>query len=196
MTVRELVSVGLRFFALWLLLAAFQTFEMLMSVQRTMHAEANLVGIRTVVSSIGLGIALLVATAALLWITCRPLGYVITRGAVSPQNIHLTPHGIVTAGCALLGLWGLKESLIPLIKIWVLGALNSQLSDTSILGTLSIEQKINATSQLAELGLSLFFLCRPYQISALVLRAGSKKNPLAPANAPLHDTSHPSESQE
>lgn len=181
MTVRELVAVGLRFFALWLLLASFQTFEMLMSVERTMRMEATAVGIRPLVGSIGLVIALLVATAAVLWIACRPLGYMFTQGAVSPQHIQLAPEGIVTAGCALLGLWGIKQSLIPLIEIWVSGVLNSHLSGVSVLDTLSLHEKINAASQLAGFVVSLIFLCRPYQISVLVLRASSKNHPLPPA---------------
>lgn len=175
MTVRELVSIGLRFFALWLLFGAFQTFEMLMSVERTMRAEAGVVGIETVVRGVGFVIALLVATAILLWIACRPLGYVLTQGAVSPQNIHLTPDGIVTAGCALLGLWGVKQSLIPLIEVWVMGMLNSRLSGTSIFDPLSINERVNAAAHLAGLIISLIFLCRPYRISAVVLRPASRR---------------------
>jgi hypothetical protein len=176
MTVRELVSVGLRFFALWLLLAAFQTFEMLMSIERSMRMQANAVGIGALVGSVGTVIALLVAVAVLLWIACRPIGFVLTKGAVSQQTMHLTADGIFAAGCALLGLWGVKQSLIPLIEIWVMGMLNSQLGGMSVLDTLSLNQKINAASQLAGLLVSLIFLCRPYQISALVLRARNESH--------------------
>jgi hypothetical protein len=186
MTVRELVSVGLRFFALWLLFAAFQTFEMLSSVIRTMRIEANTVGIGPVASSIGLVIALLIAAAVLLWVACRPIGFWVTKGAVSPQVVQLTPDGIVTAGCALLGLWGVKQSLIPLIEIWTAGVLNTQLSNQSFIATLSPGEKINGASQLAGLCVSLIFLCRPYQLSALVLRAGNRR-PTSPTN----DTSTP-----
>lgn len=176
MTVRDLVSVGLRFFALWLLLAAFKTFEMLRSVESMAPVVANAAAVGDVVRSMGLVIALTVAAACLLWIACRPISYVLTRGAVSVERIELTPGNMVAAGCALLGLWGLKQSLIPLIEIWVSGSLNSRLSGLSMVATLSSQERIRAVSELAELGLSLVFLCRPYQIGALVLRAGGRQS--------------------
>lgn len=180
MTVRELVSVGLRFFALWLLLAAFKTFEMLTSVERFMRMQAEAQGIGSLVRSTGLVIAILISTALLLWIACRPIALALTKGAVSPQSIRLTSDGIVTAGCVLLGLWGAKESLIPLIEIWVTGLLNSHLSDQSLFDTLSAHDKINAASHLAEFIVSLILLLRPYQISALLLRNGNSGQPSSP----------------
>lgn len=113
MTARQIVAVGLRLFALWLCLAAFQLFW-------TAHALKKMTAEWGNPSLLGLSlVGLFIAVAAIVWVMSGPLSRWLVSGLGKMENVKPSTVDLLAVGCMLMGLWWLKEALLPLIRLWI-----------------------------------------------------------------------------
>jgi hypothetical protein len=168
MTARQFVAVGFRLFAIWLCVGAFQAFAMTESLKRMSVAWAG------TSSWFGLAAAgAFVGVALIVWVLSGLFARSVMFGINAAEGENLSAFDLVAVGCVLLGLWWLKEALIPLIALWLKSvALSSETGQTAF-AWLGTSGKITAVVDLVQIGIGVVFISRPYRIAAWLLRRAS-----------------------
>lgn len=165
MTPKHFIAVGLRLFAIWLLIGAVQIFAIISALKRLNDALGG--------NSAWLGfaaIALFLAMAFFIWILSAPMATAVLSGVPRPQVTTLSLFDLVVVGCVLMGLWWLKESLVPFVALWLKALVAAPEASQSAFAWLGPVGKLNVLMYLAQIAISLFFVCRPYSIAKWVIR--------------------------
>lgn len=162
MGARQLVAIGFRLFAIWLCVSALQLFAIASAIRKMTAAWGDAWWVGILVVGVCVGIALIV------WGLSGAMARGLMAGLERTPQSTFSPLEMVVVGCILMGLWWLKESFVPLVGLWMRAvALSSGESAFAWLGTAG---KLNAAMNLIQIGIGLFFVCRPYQIAQWVLR--------------------------
>ncbi|HTV86618.1 MAG TPA: hypothetical protein VME63_14555 [Dyella sp.] len=167
MTPKHFVAVCLRLFALWLIISGLQLF-FIATALKTFNTElgSSPIWMFAVIWSVILLIAFI------LWIFSAPLATGLLSGVPRPQASSLSLGDIIVAGCVLLGLWWLKEALIPFLNLWFKAvALSSD--GQSVFASFGPTGKISMTLYLVEMIAGCFFVSRPFDIARWVIRRGA-----------------------
>lgn len=173
MDAKYITTVGLRLFAVWICVGAFQIFSMLESLKKSgMTIDQS-----PWVSLSVVGVA--ISMALILWILSRPIARLLTFDLRKPSSAtQLSTADLVVAGCVLMGLWWLKNSLLPFIEFWLRAVARASYSGDSALATLDNNDKISVALNLLQIGVALLFICRPRRITQWVL--GRSTTPVEP----------------
>jgi uncharacterized membrane protein len=161
MTPKHFIAVCLRLFALWLVIGGFQVFAIAEAVK-----QVNEYLIGDPVWLIWLVMAVFLVTAFLLWILSAPIATKLLSGVPAPKAPGLSMGDIIVAGCVLMGLWWLKEALIPLFSLWLRAFALS--GDHSVIDLLGPAGKVSTVLHLIEIVIGLFFVLRPFDIAKWV----------------------------
>jgi Na+/phosphate symporter len=164
MTARQIVAVGLRLFALWLCLAAFQLFWTAQALKK-MTAEwgdPSVLGLSLV--------GLCVAIAAVVWVMSGPLSRWLVSGLGKMEKVRLSTVDLLAVGCMLMGLWWLKEALFPLIRLWINAVAFASESGESAFRWLGNGGKITVAVELLQIVVAGFFVRCAYPIACWLLR--------------------------
>ena len=164
MTARQIVAVGLRLFALWLFVAAFQLFWAAQALNK-MTAEWGsppLLGLSLV--------GLFVAIAAVVWIMSGPLSRWLVSGLGKMENVRPSTVDLLAVGCMLMGLWWLKEALFPLIRLWINAVAFASESGESAFRWLGNGGKLSVAVNLLQIVVAGFFVRCAYPIARWLLR--------------------------
>jgi len=164
MTARQIVAVGLRLFALWLCLAAFQLFWTAQALKK-MTAEwgdPSVLGLSLV--------GLCVAIAAVVWVMSGPLSRWLVSGLGKMENVRPSTVDLLAVGCMLMGLWWLKEALFPLIRLWINAVAFASESGESAFRWLGNGGKISVAVELLQIAVAGFFVRCAYPIARWLLR--------------------------
>lgn len=166
MTPKHFVAVGLRLFALWLAWGSIQSFAMATAIERFNGSlGSSPLWIAVIV------VAVFLVTAILIWIFSAPLATAALSGIPPPQSATLSLAHLIVAGCALMGLWWLKASAIPLVELWLRAMSMSRLNNVSAFDMLGDVGKIDAALYLVQMACGLFFVLRPLVIARWVIRS-------------------------
>jgi hypothetical protein len=170
MGARQFVALGLRLFAIWLFVTALQ-FYGVMSALRSASAQwitSPWMGALVVVILLAVGVA--------LWMSSGPLARGLMSGLPNVGETKLSAYQALVVGCVLMGLWWLKTSFVPLVILWLRAIAMSDEAGKSAMTWLGIDGKLAALSDVLQVGIGLFFVCRPGKIAGWLLRRG----PLVP----------------
>jgi len=113
MTARQIVAVGLRLFALSLCLGAIDMFWRAAALYKMAVAWG---------SPLWFGlplVGLFLAGAAVIWIMSGPLSRWLISGLGKMEATKPSTIDLLAVGCMLMGLWWLKEALIPFVRLWL-----------------------------------------------------------------------------
>lgn len=162
MTPKHFIAVGLRLFALWLVIGSFQVFAIASAIERFNQQLGN-----SPIWMVTLVIAVYLVLAFLLWIMSAPIATWLLAGVPRPQAPSLTLGDIIVAGCVLMGLWWLKEAIIPLTSLWLRAiALSGDQSPINLLGPTG---KVSTALHLLEIICGLLLVFRPFDIAKWVV---------------------------
>lgn len=163
MSARQIVVIGLRLFALWLCIGALQLFAITQALQSlsALFRGSDWIGL--------LLVAVLAGIALLVWVMSGPIANGLLSGLSKTQEVALSALDMVRVGCVLMGLWWLKESVIPFIGFW-LRAIAVSSTGQSAFDTFSLDGKLNMIMTILRIGIALIFVLRPNSIAAWVLR--------------------------
>jgi hypothetical protein len=164
MTARQFVAVGFRLFAIWLCVGAFQVFGITESLKRASADWGD-------TSWLGLSLAgLFIGVALLVWALSGALARGLMFGLNNTEVARLSAFDLVAVGCVLMGLWWLKEALIPLISLWLKAVALSPETGQTAFAWLEVSGKVTAGKDLLQIGVAAFFISRPYQIAGWLIR--------------------------
>jgi len=164
MGARQFVVVGLRLFAVWLCVSALQFYALMSALKRMTVDWGNSAWMGILVVGVCAAVALLV------WVLSGAIARALTLGVAKTVETRLSAFDVVAVGCILMGLWWLKASVVPLVTLWMRAAASSTEAGQSAFVWLGVEGKTVAIGYLLEIGIGLFFICRPYDIAKWVLR--------------------------
>jgi hypothetical protein len=164
MTARQFVAVGFRLFAIWLCVGAFQIFGITEGLKRMSAGwgETSWLGLSLV--------GLFIGVALIVWALSGPLARGLMFGLSKAEDAKLSAFDLVAVGCVLMGLWWLKEALIPLIGLWLKAVALSPESGQTAFAWLGAAGKLTAGMDLLQIGVGAFFVCRPHQIAGWLIR--------------------------
>jgi hypothetical protein len=163
MTVRQLVMVGLRFFALWLCIGALQSLVYLTSAQRTN-------GFAQLAPSAYYIVGFLFSAAVVLWVASKALAGAVLSGVPVNEAPSPTMVNLVTAGCVLMGLWWLKDAAAGLVDSWIRAQVVASASGQSAFASMDSGARMRAAYFLGEGLLAGWLLARPFAATRLLLR--------------------------
>jgi hypothetical protein len=164
MSARQLVAVGFRLFAIWLCVGAFQLFAITAALKSMAATWSNPWWMGTLIVGVCVGVALIV------WTLSGTMARGLMSGLAKAPEPGFSPFDIVVVGCVLMGLWWLKESIVPLVTLWLRAVALSSDSGQSAFTWLGVGGKLTAAMNLMQIGIGLLFVCRPYSIAGWVLR--------------------------
>lgn len=163
MTPKHFIAVCLRLFALWMVIGGFQV---LVIAEAIKQFNEHLIG--DPVWMVALVMAVFLVAAFMVWILSAPIATKLLSGVPPPKSSGSPTGNIIVAGCVLMGLWWLKEALIPLLSLWMRAfALSGSQSAMELMGPTG---KISTVLHLIEIAFGLFFLLRPFDVAKWVLR--------------------------
>lgn len=164
MDARYITTLGLRLFAVWFCVSAFQLFGMIESLKKMSEGFSQSPWLSLSVVGVAISIAII------LWILSRPIAGLLTFDLSKQRGpTHLSMADLVVVGCVLMGLWWLKNALLPFVEFWLTAVARASYSDESALSTLDSKDKITVALDLLRIGIALFFICRPRRIARWVL---------------------------
>jgi len=164
MSARQLVAVGFRLFAIWVCVGAFQLFAITAALKNMSATWSNPWWMGTLIVGVCVGVALIV------WMLSGTMARGLMSGLTKIPETRFSPFDIVVVGCVLMGLWWLKESIVPLVVLWLKAVALSSDSGQSAFTWLGAGGKLTAAMDLMQIGIGAFFVCRPYSIARWVLR--------------------------
>ena len=171
MTARQIVAVGLRLFALWLCLAAFQIFWTAQALKRMTAEWGN-------PSLLGLSlVGLFVAIATVVWVMSGPLSRWLVSGLGKMENVTPSTVDLLAVGCMLMGLWWLKEALLPLIRLWINAVAFASESGESAFRWLGDGGKLSVAIDILQIVIAGFFVRGAYPIARWLLRQERRSLP-------------------
>lgn len=169
MGARQLVAVGFRLFAVWLLIGALQVFGMTESIKRA----ASLWGDS---SLLGLSIAgALVGFALIVWALSGWAARILFSGLPANDDLRPVPLNLVVVGCMLMGLWWLKEAVVPFIGLWLKASAISSETGQSAFDSLGSVGRVNAILYLVQIAIAIVFVTRPYWLAGYLLRISQQQ---------------------
>ncbi|RUL67697.1 hypothetical protein [Dyella choica] len=166
MTPKHFVAVCLRLFALWLIISGLQLF-FIASALKAFNTQLG----NSPIWMFALVWSVIFLIAFILWIFSAPLATGLLSGVPRPQTPSLSLGDIIVAGCILLGLWWIKEALIPFLTLWFKVVALSH-DGNSAFEALGSSGKISMALYLLEMTAGVFFVSRPFQIARWVIRRG------------------------
>jgi hypothetical protein len=166
MTARQFVAIGLRLFAIWLCISALQIFGVTSALQAATASYGT-----SAPEWMGFVIVgVLVAVGLVVWVISGPMATGLLSGLVKTQEVKLSVSDLVVVGCVLMGLWWLKESIVPFIVFWLQAFALSSGGAQPVYASLSPSAKFNMVTHLLQIVIAIFFIARPYIIANWVLR--------------------------
>ena len=175
MSVRQLVVVGFRLFAIWLCIAAFQMFGLVASFKKMASAWGDSPWLGIWVVGIFIGVAIVV------WAMSTPLSRVLTFGMREPGDAKVSATDLVAVGCVLMGLWWLKEAILPLLRLWLTAIALSPEAGQSAFAFLGTEGKVTAGLDLLQIGFAVCLITKPYKIATRLIFTVSRSNEPLPS---------------
>ena len=163
MAARQLVAVGFRLFAIWLCVAALQTFGIIVSLKRMIESFGNAPWLGLWLVGIFIGVAIIV------WALSGPLAHLLTVGLSKAEATRLSPADLVAVGCVLMGLWWIKEATVPLVGLWLKAVALSPESGQTAFAWLGANGKITAGLDLLQVGIGAYFVSQPHKIAARLI---------------------------
>lgn len=164
MSARQLVAVGFRLFAVWLCVEAFQLFSITVALKHMAVEWSSPWWFGSLVVGVCLVVALVV------WTLSGIMARGLMSGLTKTPETRFSPFDIVVVGCVLMGLWWLKESIVPLVGLWMRAVAMSSETGQSAFTWLGVAGKVAAAMDLMQIGIGVFFVCRPSTIARWVLR--------------------------
>lgn len=176
MVARQLVAVGFRLFAIWLCVAAFQAFGLIVSVRKMVSylGDSPWLGMWIV--------GTLVGVAVIVWGLSGPMSRVLTFGMPRIEEARISATDLVAVGCVLMGLWWIKEATIPLIALWLKAVALSPESGQTAFAWLGVEGKVSAALDALQMGVGAYFVTQPYKIAMRLIRSVPTISELQPAD--------------
>jgi hypothetical protein len=169
MTIRQVVAVGLRFFAIWLCFNALGGFLFMLKAE-----QANGLGSTPGASYI---LGSMLALAVVVWMAAPYIGGAMVSGLRQSEPSQLSLADLVTAGCVLLGLWWLKEGVAGLTYTWLRAQMISSVSGQSAYASMDAATRAQAGYHLGEALLAAWLLARPFVVPRWVLGRARVENP-------------------
>ncbi|MFZ0869689.1 MAG: hypothetical protein WAM90_03065 [Rhodanobacter sp.] len=164
MSARQLVAVGFRLFAIWLCVDAFQLFAITAALKNMATAWSNPWWMGSLI------VGACVSVALIVWTLSGTMARGLLSGLTKTPEARFSPFDIVVVGCVLMGLWWLKESIVPFVGLWMKAVAMSSETGQSAFAWLGVAGKVAAALDLMQIGIGLFFVCRPHSIARWVLR--------------------------
>lgn len=164
MGARQLVGVGFRLMAIWLCFGATQAAGIVSWLQSRRGAFLMTPHLGFWMVLVGAGVALI------LWALSGVFAAALTRGLASDAKPRWAPLDAVAVGCVLMGLWWLKDSLVPLAALWLNALASSSEMGQSVVAWLGTQGRTEAGQYLAQMAAAGFFVVRPYPIARWLLR--------------------------
>jgi hypothetical protein len=179
MTIRQLLAVGLRLFALWLCIDALQLFTMTRTLMTGMGVTEHsmLAGFYVV--------AAMLLVAVFLWFACASLAGALLGGLGKNVPVGLSAFDLLVVGCIVLGLLWLKESLLPLVTLLFRTMTEGAATGESVISALDPSHKVSLVIDVLEVLVGVFFLCRPRHIASFLMRLPDGS--ATPASRPVAD---------
>ena len=164
MGARQLVAVGFRLFAIWLCVGGLQFFVLVSALKQATATWGGSSWIGFVMVGAFAGVALIV------WALSGPMARGLMSGLATTPEARFSANGFLVVACALMGLWWLKESIVPFVFIWLKAVAMSSQTVQSAFAWLGTAGKLTAAMYLMQIGIGVFFVCRPHHIASWVLR--------------------------
>ncbi|BDU19451.1 hypothetical protein [Dyella sp. GSA-30] len=174
MDARYITTLALRLFAIWFCVSAFQLFGTIESLRQLggNFNQSSLVSLSIIGVAVSIGI--------ILWILSRPIAGLLTFDLAKQHSAtRLSMADLVVVGCVLMGLWWLKNAVLPFVEFWLTAVARASYADESALATLDGKDKITIALDLLRIAIALFFICRPRHIAHWILG-----RPATPDEAP------------
>jgi hypothetical protein len=163
MTVRQLVVVSLRFFAVWLCIGALQSFVYFAGAQRASE-QAQLTPSAYYV------VGFLLSAAVVVWMAAKALAAAVLSGLPVNEVPSPTVANLVTAGCVLMGLWWLKDAVAGLVDSWIRAQVVESVSGQSAFSSMDLGARMRAAYFLGEGLGAAWLLGRPAAVTRWLLR--------------------------
>lgn len=164
MGARQLVGVGFRLMALWLCFGATQAAGIVSWLQNRRGAFSMTPHLGLWMLLTGVGVALA------LWALSGVLAAALTHGLPDETKPRWSPLDAVAVGCVLMGLWWLKDCLVPLAALWLNALASSSEMGQSVIAWLGAQGRTEAGRYLAQMAVAGYFVARPYPIARWLLR--------------------------
>ncbi|MBB3227636.1 hypothetical protein FHW69_002259 [Luteibacter sp. Sphag1AF] len=164
MIARQLLTVGFRLFAIWLCVAALQAFSLVASA-RTMISFLD----DTPWSGL-VFVGVFIVIAVIVWALSSPLSRVLTSGMQSIGNARISATDLVAVGCVLMGLWWLKEAILPLLALWGKAISLSEDGGKSAFALLGAEGKVSVSLYMLQIAIGAYFVTQPYKLATRLVR--------------------------
>lgn len=164
MTARQIVAVGLRLFALSLCLGAIDMFWRAAALYKMAVAWG---------SPLWFGlplVGLFLAGAAVIWIMSGPLSRWLISGLGKMEATKPSTLDLLAVGCMLMGLWWLKEALIPFVRLWLNALELAPASGVSAFVWLGSEGKVGVAMYVLQIVASGCLVRGAYPLARWLLR--------------------------
>ncbi len=171
MLARQWVIVGFRLFALWLVVAAFQSYTLVSTAQRMAAAGMD--------DSPWFAIAIVgmfLGVAIVVWALSTPLSGLITTGLPPVEGSRAAAVDMAAVGCVLMGLWWIKDATIPLLGMWVKAIALAPETGQSAFALLGMEGKAAMGLHVLQIGIGVFFIARPYVIASRLVNSVARSS--------------------
>lgn len=164
MGAKQLVALGLRLLALWILVSALQFYGIASALQATNTRWGNPPWTSVLV------VAVVILVGLVVWLASGPLARGLMSGLPNTLDAKFSPHQAVAVGCILMGLWWLKTAVVSLAFLWLKAIALSTGSGRSAMAWLGTEDKLYAFSDGLQIGIGLFFVLRSSDMARWLLR--------------------------
>ncbi|MBD8897830.1 hypothetical protein [Rhodanobacter sp. DHG33] len=163
---KSIVAVGFRLYAIWLGVSALQLLLASFAFERQsmMHPYGASPWLGWLLAA-AFGLAALIVWALSGWIAARMLAGVTDEG-----DARITRFDFVVIGCVLMGLWWLKESVVPFAGLWLKAFVNSPELGKSAFNWLLENAKVTMLTELLQISLALVSILRASSIAKWILR--------------------------
>lgn len=170
MTPQQLLAVGVRLFAVWLLLTSVSYFTAIPAALTSspINSEAS----TQIAYALGAGYVL---CALVLWLFPMLVAHKLLPKTAHTNHLNPQGHDLARVGCGLLGLWLLSRALPSVV--WVFFRAFLFVDAGSTYATLPPDTKLDLAVALFETALGLLFLLKGKMFAALLV-----PNTPAPAN--------------
>lgn len=162
MTPQQLIGVGVRLFALWLLVRAIPYFG---SIPGQLIAMSIPGGEKASMVSYGIGIAYLMGVI-LLWVFPMAVAHRLLPRTNYTNILTFRSYELARVGCGLLGLWLLATELPALT--WFLFRAFLVAGSTSSFETLDGQAKLEVIVAVVELGIAVIFITKADLFARLI----------------------------
>jgi hypothetical protein len=167
---KPIVAVGFRLYAIWLGVGALQLLLISFNFYRQGALPPNSPFYEAspwmgwlVAAAVGL-------VAVIVWTLSGRIAARLLAGVADEGNVRISRFDFIVIGCVLMGLWWLKESVVPFVALWMRALAFSPELGKSAFDWIGENGKVAMATDLLQIAIALIFIVRASSVAQWILR--------------------------